>query len=123
MHPSTRTGPPAKRCYSSPSPRVSPDGTVNMSKEIIDLQRFAAEFLSLARRKVTGTYRVACADGKEKDLLVHEGLIVDIDLREETPLLTSAILATGRISERQLKKARKELSRTGESFGAILLAQ
>src|SRR6266508_4127846 len=84
---------------------------------------FVSEFLSLGRAGKTGTYRVVGADGREKLLLFKEGMIIDLDLREEfSSLLTSAALATGRISDRDLRRASKTQAKTGAPLGTILVA-
>src|SRR5262245_17068548 len=88
----------------------------------LSLQSFASEFLSLGRGRKTGTYRVICADGREKLILFREGLIVDLDTREEHSLLTSAALGTGLINDREFRRAIKTQAKTGAPLGALLLA-
>ncbi|MGH9361205.1 MAG: tetratricopeptide repeat protein, partial [Thermoanaerobaculia bacterium] len=87
----------------------------------IDIQSFSDEFLGLGRGRRTGTYKVVDAEGKERYLLFQEGSIVDIDTREPDSLLTAAILGTGRVGERDLRRARKAQSKRAEPLGAIIL--
>jgi tetratricopeptide (TPR) repeat protein len=94
-----------------------------MATEKISLKTFAEEFLSHARAKRTGTYKVVCEDGRERYLLWRAGSIIDVDTREEESLLTSVILATGQVSDRELKKARKAQSKNQAPLGALLLGQ
>jgi tetratricopeptide (TPR) repeat protein len=94
-----------------------------MDESTIDLQTFAAEFLSLARKKMTGTYKVVRADGQERYLLLAEGSIIDLDTREEYSILSAAVIGLGRLSDRDLRKALKAQGKTGATLGAVLLSQ
>jgi len=92
-----------------------------MATGTISLQSFAAEFLSLARARKSGTFKVVCADGRERYLLFQEGSIIDVDNREETSLLTTALLNTGRVTDREVRKAKKAQSKNGAPLGALLV--
>ncbi len=89
-----------------------------------DVQTFAAEFLSLARKRRTGTFQAIFADGARTDLLLQDGLIVDLDTHTENTLLVQVLLATGKVSDRELRRARKESQKGGAApLGAFLLGQ
>jgi tetratricopeptide (TPR) repeat protein len=109
--------------FSEPRPPGNRSGSSRMTETRIDLQTLASEFLSLAREKLTGTYKVIGTDGRERQLLILDGLIVDVDAREELSLLAAAILDGGWISERDLRKARKVQAKSGVPLGAVLLQQ
>jgi len=90
----------------------------------MEVENLAAEFLSLARKRRTGTFQATFASGRRTDMVVQDGLIVDVDTHDENSLLVQVLLATGKVSDRDLRRARKETQRGGGTpLGAFLIGQ
>ena len=75
-----------------------------VSKELDALCR---HFLAMARNKLSGTLVVESADEQFRSFLCHGGAIADLDTGREQTLLTEAILGTGQVNARALRKAEK----------------
>ncbi len=95
-----------------------------MSSTYDQLSRFCEVFLDIALEKKTGTLKIVTdrqSGGREVSVLFHEGGVVDLDLGEGDSVLVQGILATGAISDRDVKKVRKKASKRGSPPLGILL--
>ena len=86
-------------------------------------QEIVAELLSLGRSRKTGTLSIELCDGRASALLLRNGLIGDVDPKRENSVLVDAILRTGKLGEKDLKRCKKAQAKSGGSVGALLLLE
>jgi tetratricopeptide (TPR) repeat protein len=92
-----------------------------MSSSVKPIEDLARQFLAIPRQALTGTLRVQAEDGRRKQILFQQGLLADMDTGREDTLLEAAILDTGILSEKDIRRARKATARSPGPFGAALL--
>ncbi|MBI4586157.1 MAG: hypothetical protein HY717_19270 [Planctomycetes bacterium] len=89
------------------------------------LSEFIQLYSSICQKGATGSLRAHLAGGAKPALLFIEGKIVDMDPADRESLLVQAILATGKVSQRDFKKAVKLTSgrKEGPALGVFLFEQ
>jgi tetratricopeptide (TPR) repeat protein len=92
-----------------------------MSSSVNHIEDLAREFLAIPRRALTGTLTVEAADGRRKHLLFQQGLLADMDTGREDTVLEAAVLDTGILTEKDIRRARKAQAKSTTPFGAALL--
>jgi tetratricopeptide (TPR) repeat protein len=92
-----------------------------MPSSVNHIEDLARQFLAIPRRALTGTLTVEATDGRRKHLLFQQGLLADMDTGREDTLLEAAVLDTGILSEKDIRRARKAQSKSSAPFGATLL--
>jgi tetratricopeptide (TPR) repeat protein len=92
--------------------------TTGLSPQTLALSR---AFSSALRERRTGAVVAWTDDGRRKGFLFRDGALEDIDTGTDLSLLCRALLATGRVNPKLLKKAEKTALREGRSTASVLL--
>lgn len=93
---------------------------ITPNEKITCLEDFSRAFLELVETRATGTFRVTYGDGAEIRIFFRDGGVGDVDPDEQHTLLFQALISTGRVTDKDLKKARKRSEKEGLPLGLCL---
>lgn len=86
-----------------------------------NFQELAEQLQTIGRQKATGTLRVTASGGLAKLFLFRQGCLADLHTGREDMVLEAAILSTGALQEKDLRRATKNASKSGQSVGSAIL--
>ncbi len=92
-----------------------------MSHPESNFEELADQLLAIGRQKTTGTLRVNGAGGRVKLFLFRQGCLADLHTGREDSVLEAAIAASGTLSEKDMKRARKNAGKSGQPLGTAIL--
>jgi tetratricopeptide (TPR) repeat protein len=97
-----------------PTTDTSSSAEITPTAEMPSISEFVRPFLDLVDSRATGTLRVVYEDDTKIEVFFREGGIGDVDPSHSESLLFHALLATGQVTEKDIKKARKRADKEGE---------
>ena len=92
-----------------------------MEETTLSREQFTDLYIGICRDQRTGTLRVESSDGARKSMMFVEGFLAEIDTGREDTVLETALLSTGQLCDRSLKKARKNAAKAEITLGGALL--
>ncbi len=86
-----------------------------------NFHELADQLLAIGRQKSTGTLRVTGSGGLTKLFLFQQGCLADLHTGRDETVLEAALVASGAVSDKDLRRARKNAGKSGQSLGAAIL--
>jgi tetratricopeptide (TPR) repeat protein len=82
---------------------------------------FPRHFLDAGKQRLTGTLTVSASGGAVKCFVFQDGMVTDVDGGREQTFLAAALIGTGQVPPRLLRRAEKSAARDGALLGAVLM--